>query len=131
MRSVLPSGAAAFTAMLATMPPAPGLFSTTTDRPSDTRILSAISRVTVSLLAPGGKPSTMRNGASSAQVGPARDAPINKVAPVTAARRVNDFTVPPFFAKLAGNEQIEITNAARAAATSQPADARGGVGGYS
>ena len=54
IRSVLPSGAAVLTARLATMPLAPGLFSTTTERSSVTRILSAIRRLMVSLLAPAG-----------------------------------------------------------------------------
>ena len=63
--SVLPSGGADFTARLATMPTAPVLFSTTTVRPSETRILSAIRRVRVSLLAPGGKPSTSFSGLSA------------------------------------------------------------------
>ena len=88
--SVLPSGAAAFTALLATMPPAPGLFSTTTGRPSDSCILSAISRVTVSLLAPAGKPSTMCSGWSSAR------ACMAKAAPTMSASAAADFFSMPF-----------------------------------
>jgi hypothetical protein len=52
--TVLPSGAAVLTVRLATIPAAPGLFSTTTGRSSETRIFSAIRRVMVSLLAPAG-----------------------------------------------------------------------------
>ena len=73
------------------MPTAPGLFSTTTVRPSETRILSAIRRVRVSLLAPGGKPSTSFNG-SSAWAAPARQ---GRTVPASAARRLSLFIVAP------------------------------------
>src|ERR1700752_3112949 len=89
--SVLPSGGAAFTQIAATMPTAPGLFSTTTVRPSDRRILSAIRRVRVSLLAPGGKPSTSFNGSSACAVA----TPAMATVPASAARRLSLFIVPP------------------------------------
>src|SRR5574341_109017 len=66
MRSVLPSAAAPLTNSFATWPPAPGLFSTITGRPSDARMCSPTIRERRSLVAPAGKPSTIRTTPSCA-----------------------------------------------------------------
>jgi len=84
--SVLPSGAAALTVVLAIIPAAPGLFSTITVRPSEACILSAIRRAMVSMPAPGGKPTTMRNGRSWA-----RAVPVAAMVPASTIRRLNRF----------------------------------------
>jgi hypothetical protein len=60
--SVSPSGAAAFTASMASRPAAPVRFSTIALRPSAVPSCSASSRPTPSTLPPAAKPSTMRTG---------------------------------------------------------------------
>ena len=67
---VVPSGALFFSASAAKRPPAPGLLSTMTVRPSGPCNLSAISRATVSVEPPGGKPTRMRTGALSCACAP-------------------------------------------------------------
>jgi hypothetical protein len=61
--SVLPSGAALATASAAMLPPAPGLFSTMTVRPSAGPMLTASERASVSVEPPAGAPTRMRTGA--------------------------------------------------------------------
>ena len=82
---VLPSGGAALTARLAMMAAAPALFSTITGWPSETAIFSATRRVRVSLLAPGGRPSTRRSGLSWAAAPRAAATPA--ASPASAFRR--------------------------------------------
>src|SRR5918992_156598 len=60
MGSVAPAGAAPFTASFAIWPPAPVRFSTIPAGPGVVRMWSASNRVSRSLDAPAGKPSTMR-----------------------------------------------------------------------
>jgi hypothetical protein len=63
---VRPSGAAFFSASAASWPLAPGLFSTTTDVPSEVLIRSTMSRAMTSDVPPGGKPIKIRTGPSYA-----------------------------------------------------------------
>ena len=60
--SVLPSGAAAFSALAAICPPAPGRFSTTTLRLSASDMACARWRAMASVPPPAGKPTRMRSG---------------------------------------------------------------------
>ena len=60
---VCPSGAALATASAAMLPPAPGLFSTMTVRPSAGPMLTASERASVSVEPPAGAPTRMRTGA--------------------------------------------------------------------
>jgi hypothetical protein len=71
---VLPSGAERLISDKASRPAAPGLLSTITLGPSDTRILSASSRATWSAEPPGGKPTTMRVVRSCASARPGASA---------------------------------------------------------
>src|SRR6218665_2314174 len=76
--SMRPSGAARAMASAARLPPAPGLFSTITARPSAVPMLAANARASVSVEPPAGGPTRMRTGAlaicASAPAGNARAA---------------------------------------------------------
>ena len=60
--SVWPSGSARATVSAARMPPAPGMFSTTTCCPRPSLIFGAMVRVVMSATPPGPNGSTMRTG---------------------------------------------------------------------
>ena len=62
INNVLPSGAALATMSAAKLPPAPGLFSTTTTRPSCCPKACAKVRAMVSVVPPAGAPTKIRTG---------------------------------------------------------------------
>src|SRR5687768_16130415 len=82
MSSTYPSGATRFTCCVATLPPAPGLFSTITDWPIASESFGATKRATRSVVLPGAKPTTMctgrARGQSCAAAGIAPSSPDNK-----------------------------------------------------
>jgi len=66
--TTVPSGFAFFTNSAATTPPAPGRFSMITGAPRSCASLSEASRAAMSVLPPGGPPTTMRTGVCAAAV---------------------------------------------------------------
>ena len=90
IKSVLPSGGAAFTNSAPASPPPPARFSMMMGRSKVARMPSAMARVIVSEVAPGGKPTMMRNGVCADTNGVANA----NTSPKNTARKWNFITQP-------------------------------------